>query len=501
MLANTTTGGHILTLVRGSRWVPLGKYLVPVISGALATLFGLLAIPEPSDAITGIMAGGIVYGLIYGLEGVATDQITQPSLQDALPKIQAIQDDIICQLSRATGPEDAKAKLETVLEASLSQEQEAMVLGFAFNGILNILFYTPDWWPSFDDDYLAGITTTCCGDYTDGDPITPGSVQQCQASHYILDQLAATFQAASDELNSNNLSINPFWNDKSDIYNQIKNDLDIPAKMQERATSYVAFLNAVTEIYYDQFTFTTAQIGDVGFSGLADYMTTNKASLIADLQAAIDQAAAFTSLYGSLTGWIDANVTDVDYQNWMKQSVAALITPTNRDDVMDLLFLQDSDLVGYAFGDCGGGLYTWRFETDVNDWAGDHFEHTTQGYDDNYSIHHIDDTQIITLTSTILAADIKARLGVASLPTEGAIISVYAFSEDFSNRAHRMKIYDTGDSLIEIVDLNVANNQWSYSSASLSGAGEIGKIELETEYLTIFNHGTLYDNFTVKLGL
>ncbi len=115
------------------------------------------------------------------------------------------------------------------------------------------------------------------------------------------------------------------------------------------------------------------------FTALADYVTANKTTLLAAIQAETDKNSAYLALYTDLAAWIDANVGDTSHQLQMKLALDALIKPRDSelDDLMDLLFIQDSDLLSYATGECPEfqpGVFD--FALSQHDWecAGDSYE-------------------------------------------------------------------------------------------------------------------------------
>jgi len=237
------------------------------------------------------------------------------------------------------------------------------------NAFFTMLFFTADWWDSFDDDALSSIASTCCGDYVDGDPVVAESVQHCQASYWIINQLVDIFNSAADALNTVYTDLNPFYNDKSDIYNTLHADFEISEKAKERMTSYPAFINALTEIFYSQTVIGTSLIIDPGFAALAAYIESEKATLTAGLRAEDNETDAFTYLYSTLVIWIDANIPNTQTATWVKQALAATITPQLGDNFLNVLFSQDADLIGYAGAECMAIEASWDFDADAEGWV------------------------------------------------------------------------------------------------------------------------------------
>lgn len=363
-LGNTAEGNAMLTVAKTLKLVPFGKILVPVVSAFVVFVIELFVTPglTPDDAFVTYMAWGIAYGIVGGLANVSTTYITQPAFQDALPIIQANKEEIICQLAQASNAAQARERLETALADKLQTEQRALVLSFIPDMFLTMLFFTPNWWPSFDDDYLAGIADTCCGGLENDTPLLLGSGEACQASYYIIEQLAVTMQRVA-ALGGIWADFNPFDDNRESIYDRVTQYANTPTKIRERAYNYNAFLQAVTEHIYSQYWWLTSIgtgpqfISLTDWQSLADYLTTNKAALTAALQAAADTTEANTALDAVRT-WIDDtnNVDDEDVQLWMLAALDALVNPpVNKAGILDLLFYQDADLANYAAVECGGG--------------------------------------------------------------------------------------------------------------------------------------------------
>jgi hypothetical protein len=372
MLGNTTMGWTILTALRTGAGSLVVRAFLPYITSGAVFVLSLILTPglDPGDAVVTAITFWVTTALISAVSAIQSEHITQPLFQDALPKIQNDQHNIICRLSQASNGLEAQQELSKVLATiGLSFEQQTLIKPFVPKAFLTMLFFTADWWPSFDDDVLTDITSTCCGDYVDGDPVVAESAQHCQSAFYIVNQLIGVFELTADALNTTYFDINPFYNDKADIFNSLKSTIAPPQKVQDLATNWTAYVTAVTEIFYSQTVIGAALIADPGYAGLADHLETNKLDLVDDLQAEADQADAFTLLNTDLAGWIDANVTDADHKMWMKASVEALITPKDGSDFMDLLFVQDSDLLGYASADCMAIEAEWPFAADAEGWV------------------------------------------------------------------------------------------------------------------------------------
>ena len=355
----TTQGSVILALFRSTDILGLSPLLTRALLTVIPTILALLAGPDPSDAAVGWIAWGVSGSILASLAGVRSELITQPLLVDALAKIQPQKDEIICQLSRASNAEQAIQALTDTLDNidGLTPEQEGVALAVMPPQFFNLLFFTSDQWESFDTDYLSNITNVCCGDYVNDDPVTPGSLQSCQASWFIIEQLAATMFAVY-ETRGTWYNFNWFDNDRPDIYRYLENNLATPRKIRERAFNYNAFLTAITEFTYTEFVLFVHNADMTEFNDFGQYLTTNADTLTAALRAATTPAEAYTALQ-PLRDWIIINITaDQDARTYMLQALDALIKV--RDDqqgILDLLFVQDADLANYALtADCSSQL-------------------------------------------------------------------------------------------------------------------------------------------------
>lgn len=365
-LANSTTGNTLLGVLKASAVLPLGTIILPIVIGIVTTgISAILTGPDPTEAVIFYMSWGITSAILISLAAIPTVNITVPLLQDALPIIQGKKDDIICSMSTAQSAQQARINLERSLaDTDLSISQKALVLAFLPNFFFTMLFFKPDWWPSFDTDELTPITDTCCGGFIDGDPVTPASVEHCQSSYFIVDKLAQTFYAVHEQFGLWVGDLNPFNDDRGIIFDNVQESLVIPPKVKELAADYRGFEWSVTEVIYAA-TYSLIPNGglavDPGYDDLADYITNNRAALVTLLQAEANVTDAYDAIKADLDAWIDANITNANVAADVKTSLDALISPVNDPpSLMGLLFSQDSDVSGYALADCqvaGAGHY------------------------------------------------------------------------------------------------------------------------------------------------
>jgi len=347
----------------------LASLLIPAAAG-VAGVFGLfIGGLDPSDAVIAWLARAMAASLLVSLAQVESHLITQPLLQNALEKIEPFQDEIICRLSKASTVEGALQTFQNILEdtiTDLTPEQQALIFGLVPRELFALLFYTSDYWPSFDDDYLAGITATCCGDYVDGDVIEAGSDQACAAATYLVDQLIALCKTVGQAGHGIWSDFNPFDSLKADYRDHLETNITGYPKIKAKA-NWNGFLNHLTEHVYlnrgwffqfaDALTLWEYYDVDGIYSGddhLASRLQTQRSAAINALFTAADKDAAYSALDAIIDAEIDLIDTDDQLKALMKSAIEALINP-QQSTLLDLLYTQDADLYGYP-GDCGPGL-------------------------------------------------------------------------------------------------------------------------------------------------
>lgn len=364
VLGTEGQGDIILTTIRYLRAegipAPLRTALrVPVEYALGIIISALFTGPDITELGTGALVFVVIESILAAWSGINTTFFYTESIQTLIPKIQTVQEDIICAMAQASNGQGAKEALAATLDEAegFTSDEEFFVLGLIPNLFLTMLFYSADWWPSFDDDYLAGITTTCCGGLVNDSQIDPQSQQACQAGWYIVDMLAQTFQAAYDGTSYVDWNINPFDNESAAIYDRLKTSIETPALVREKAYNYQSFLNAITQIIVPFYT----QVGVVfvflqDFAAIRDYINTNAATLQTALFNAADRDAAYTALQ-PIRDEINTILAAVpERRDYMLAALDALIAL--RDDEMgllDLLFRYDSRLANHALDVCGAG--------------------------------------------------------------------------------------------------------------------------------------------------
>lgn len=365
---NDTTGGVVVSTIKVTSLISI-PFVQRAILAALPTLVGLLSGPDPSDVVLGRISWGIAGAIVSALGTVDSEYITQPLIRDTLEKVQPHQDEIICQVSKATDAFQAYNAFVRTIESidGLIYEQKQMAKAFMPRILFNHLFHTADYWPSFDDDYLAGITTTCCGDYTDGEPVVAGSDQACSAATYIVEQLVALFKTTGEVGYSIWRSDLDRYSTFEDAYREyIQQNLTGYQKIKELTNwnSYLSYL--AKHVYLNRgYIFQLVDVQTLWEYHDASALFATSDNLSARLRArrseaidalftAADKSAAYTALDAILDAEIDLIDTDEQIRPPMKSAIEALINP-NQSKLLDLLFTQDSDLLAYP-GDCAPPL-------------------------------------------------------------------------------------------------------------------------------------------------
>lgn len=361
--ANSTTGDVLLTIIAnipaGPLYALILSVVTPVVAAAVTFVLAALGTPGVLDEVPLSILAGIV---AYALTSVITNQtvvknFTKPTATKILEQIQLGKDDIICALSKAGDPYEAKAEYEKVLTTlDLSITQRSIAIVFVPNQFINMLFYTAEWWPSFDENILSNISANCCGSFTDGNAITPGSTQACQAASFIIDKLIATFNTTNTFVeNFFYLNLNPFNDDTAYLRTQVEEGLQIPSKIEEKAASYTYFVSMVAS-YMNATTITGGRVdhwGGTHFGDLATELQTNRATIHAALLVAADESAVFNALYDPLDTYITANIEteDPDLADYLRGSITALIAPP-KSQIPSMMFTQDGATAFYARDEC-----------------------------------------------------------------------------------------------------------------------------------------------------
>lgn len=321
--------------------------------------------PTPDDPAWLTIIPLITRGVVYFTASKGVNQL-EAAISSTIAKFTAQQDEFICALAQGTSPEDVKARFNTYVESNFDEYEQVLIKMFVPDTFFNLFYYSADWWPSFETDYLATITETCCGNFTNGAQLTPASTEGCQTAHWIIDNLVATFYGVHEYMGAyftpmgdGQIIPYPFLDDTPRFYELVQSELPkyIPAKVVSQAGN-------ITGFYWGVAQYLNYQLGDyvnqpsalfeMAWYNLGGYLAGQKATLLTQLQAALNANDVYNILYTPLAAWIDANA-DAGVQTFMKNAVSALLTPNSTGPgLAALMFYQDSDLAFYNVSDCDG---------------------------------------------------------------------------------------------------------------------------------------------------
>lgn len=368
-LANTTVGQTFLWFASSEGTPALVKYIVasvlgPLITAVIAAL--ITAGIEISDTVIGpityVVSAGIYVYLTYL---ISTFGLTVASLQDTLTKLPAAKDNLICALAKAPDAAAAKTNLEQVVSTpayGFTTAQQNWIIGICAT-MAPLLYYTPEWWPSFDTETLASISPNCCGTFVEGSLIGPGSDEGCQTAWYIVDQLVAALNGVQSFYSKyTSLGFGPNWfpfdDDTIEIVEILQANVAdyIPAKVLSKAPNPGGFYDGVAGyINVQTFGKPWLWVADSNWGNLGAYLSSQAATIRTGLRNALDVSDCYDAVSVPLFAWIDANVSDTDLRGHMKNGIDGLIKPlTGRPGILNLMFYQDADVAFYAVDDCTG---------------------------------------------------------------------------------------------------------------------------------------------------
>lgn len=340
-----------------------GRVLVAIVTPIIEALvtFGL----DPTDVLGMVVTGVVSFLLAEALSRVTiTEYLKAPQFEQLAQALQDNQDKIICQFSQAANSDEVREKFHFILqELYVDLDTSETIKAFLLEQLITILWYSPEgWWPGFDDNFLAQITTTCCAEGVDGDPVVAGSPVACSAATFIVDELINLFLATGEAAHWRAADFNPFDNLKEDYYEFLTENLTGHRKLMT-LTDWRGYLVQLSEHmylnrgyffqmvdsqllweYYDPTLFFNTD--DV----LSVRMQARRAEAIAALFTAADKDEAYIDLFAIFEEEIDAIDTDTQIKTVIKSAIRALINP-QQGRLLNLLFEQDSDLMAYP-GDC-----------------------------------------------------------------------------------------------------------------------------------------------------
>lgn len=347
----------------------VSSVLGSILGKRLAAVFALIGTPglTPDDPFIVMMGDMIGRGIFFLAGEGLINKVTVETIPTTTAKFTAKRDEFICALAQGGTPEDVATRLNQFFLDNFELSERVLLKMFIPDTFLNLFHYSADWWPSFETDYLATISETCCGDFVSGDPMLPASTQGCQTANWIIDNLVTSFNGIQQYFNAY------FWpgGDGLDVISPINPAAQfvvattaelpgyIPAKVITYSNSPSLLYNAVGNYIYEQtysyFDLLSGGMNDYNWQNLAAELLAQKSAILTDLQTALDATDAYESIYNPLNTWIAANVTGAELQSRMQSAINALIYPNAAGGgLANLMFVQVADLAYYAVDDCAG---------------------------------------------------------------------------------------------------------------------------------------------------
>lgn len=396
-MVNTTPGNWLVNFLNSAGPNVVQSYVLTVVGKIIAAVFVTMSTagPDISDLVTGPLAWHFAGVLIaYILEAFNTQNITLPLLSDILTKLPAYRDRIICEMAQATDHTEVYTRLETVLddELGMTDGQRAIFFATIPPQLLQLLYWSAEWWPSFETETLPSITETCCGSLTPGQPLLPGSTIRCNAANYVFDLLVQLFSNTHEAVTGYSafplipLDVEQFIYDDLQGGNAITGDesLVVPPKITATAYSMPQFFRGLSRYMAHQYTFGNwidDLANDTTFSGLVDHFGTNEDAIICALYTSLNAAGASTALIDEVQNYLATTALSAEEQIYVHDAIMGIIHASG--NFINLLFTQDSAILNYtgniACDGCG-----W-----VDPGASDNvfdFEVSDQGWEINYDM-------------------------------------------------------------------------------------------------------------------
>jgi len=324
--------------------------LTPVVTTVLGSLvtFGITiddVVSGPLSLVIGVILAHSIVNLI------GTYNITIPVITDTLDKLPESEGLIICKLSQADSQTEVYSQLEVALQdAGFTTAQIALIFAVMPPAIIGLLYWSADWWPSFDTETLASITANCCGLLEPGYPLLPGSVTRCQASNYVLFQFMLLLQQTGDYVNG-------YWDSWYDLqldfeaeaFDDIQANINdiVPRKIRETAYSLTQFERYLAKYVTDGWLSWNPLENylDTTFSDFVDQLETNAEDIVCGLYTALNASQAATVLTDEIDTFLATTELTEAQQNNFKTALLGIIS--GEGDFIGLLFTQDSDILGF----------------------------------------------------------------------------------------------------------------------------------------------------------
>lgn len=383
-LVNTNIGTGIVNFLNSAAPSIIGGYIITTLSVVAGAALSSVATagPDISDFITAPL-GGVFAGVMatYFVAAFRNYNITLPLLEDILTKMPTYRDRIICEMAQATDYSQVYTRLETVLddEMGMTDGQRAIFFATIPPQVLQLLYWSAEWWPSFETETLPSITETCCGTLDPGGQLLPGTDIRCAAANYVVDKFLETLVITADFIQTYWPGLFDIWLDmESAVLDHIQEDLQLPAKVTATAFSVNQFqrylAKYITALAVDAMTsinpFDTLQ-NDPTFDDMIEYFNTNREDIICGLYTALNAGAASTVFDDAIAAYLATTGLDADRIVYVQTALDGIIS--GEGAFVGLLFTQDSDILSWPTTTvCDGCGWVdpgdeWTYD-DVNDW-------------------------------------------------------------------------------------------------------------------------------------
>ena len=338
------------------------KSLDWAIGALIGAVVALLDIVPGDEIPVAVISGAISSGLLELGSSFSADKLTEAMIGESVTKFQTDRAKFICLIAKGKNAAESKQNVQNYLSSEGYPGPIQWIINSLLNDFYNIVFYTPDWWPGFDE-YLTSITEVCCEGLTDGNLIEPGSAQACRGANFVLDGLAGCLTAADMYVqNYSRSSYNSLSGTEAAMLANVQANYLVPDSIVNKAWSWQLSQAELARYMYAKLSGTSWLVPGSGVSTwemgrLGAHLQTEIA--ICELRDCATAQAAYELLAAAIDAWLSANVTDQDLVNHIRLFCQGLIHPSGA--YMGLLFTESADLAGFAgSSDCS--------ECDSRDW-------------------------------------------------------------------------------------------------------------------------------------
>ena len=279
----------------------------------------------------------------------SSDKLTEAMIGESVTKFQSDRAKFICLIAKGQNAAESKQNVQSYLASEGYPGPIQWIINSLLNDFYNIVFYTPDWWPGFDE-YLTSITEVCCDGFTDGNLIEPGSAQACRGANFVLDGLVGCLTAADMYVqNYSRTSYNSLSGTEAAMLANVQANYLVPDSIVNKAWSWQLSQAELARYMYAKLSGSSWLVPGTGVNTwemgrLGAHLQTEIA--ICELRDCETAQAAYELLSGAIDAWLSANVTDQDLSNHIRLFCQGLIHPSGA--FIGLLFTESADLAGFA---------------------------------------------------------------------------------------------------------------------------------------------------------